>query len=75
MSPDDPVADLVNRTLSNLQAIDDLATDTSTVKPFEVTQMLNSLLSLLIVPRELGTVACIGGSTVPPHVYADGIRK
>jgi hypothetical protein len=75
MSPDDPMADLVERTLSNLRTIDDLALEhTRTVKPFEVTQMLNSLLSLLVVPRELGTVECIGRSSVPPHVHADGIR-
>jgi hypothetical protein len=76
MRPDDPVADLVTRTLSNLQMMDDLASDgTRTAKPFEVTQMLNSLLSLLVVPREFGTVEYIGRSSVPPHVYADGIRK
>lgn len=76
MNPDDPVADLVERTLSNLRTIDDVALEHArAVKPFEVTQMLNSHLSLLVVPRELGTVRCIGMSNVSPHVHADGIRK
>src|ERR1700745_4240319 len=75
MRPDDPVADLVERTLSNLQTIDEVALElTRSVKPFEVTQMVNSLLSLLVIPRELRTVECIGKSDVPPHIHADGIR-
>lgn len=76
MNPDDPVADLVNRTLSNLQTIEDLALESTWPgRSFGVTQMVNSLLCLLVVPRERGTVECIGRANVPPHVHADGIRN
>lgn len=76
MNPDDPIADLVQRTLSNLKTIDDLvAQGTATYPSFEVTQMVNSLLSLLVVPRELGTVDFVGRASSPPHIHLDGIPK
>ncbi len=76
MNPDDPIVDLVRRTLANLQTIDDLAAEsTATYEPFEVTQMVNSLLSLLVVPRELGTVDFVGRATVTPHIHSNGIRN
>ena len=76
MNPDDPVGALVERTLANLRILDELPTQSaSEVQPFEVTQMVNSLLSLLVVPRELGTVEFVGRGGHDPHVFANGIRK
>ncbi len=76
MNLNDPIADLVQRTLANLHTIDDLVAEgTATYKPFEVTQIVNSLLSLLVVPRELGTVEFVGRASVAPHIHLDGIRK
>lgn len=73
--PVDPVIDLVDRTLTNLQLIDEMSIQRSPGRrPFEVTQLVNSLLSLLVVPRELGTVDFVGKASVGPHVYPDGIR-
>lgn len=36
--------------------------------------MTNSLLSLLVVPRELGTVEFVGRDGHDPHVFANGVR-
>lgn len=75
MIPDDPVNALVERTLANLRVLDELSSQPSGVQPFEVTQLVNSLLSLLVVPRELGTVEFVGRVGHDPHVFADGIRS
>src|SRR4051812_38383811 len=76
VNPDDPVGALVERTLANLRILDELPSQlASEGQPFEVTQMVNSLLSLLVVPRELGTVEFVGRSGPDPHVFANGIRK
>jgi len=76
VNPDDPVIDLVDRTLANLRIIDELARQRSAeYQPFEVTQLVNSLLSLLVVPRELGTVEFVGRATAAPHLNTDGIRR
>ena len=75
MNPDDPVGALVERTLANLRILDELSSQPAPDEPFEVTQMVNSLLSLLVVPRELGTVEFVGSGGHDPHVFANGIRK
>lgn len=75
MNLDDPIVDLVTRTLENLELMDDLAaSSTGGRKPFEVTQLVNSLLSLLVVPRELNTVDFVGQAK-GAHIQVDGIRK
>jgi hypothetical protein len=75
VNPDDPVGALVERTLANLRILDELSSKPAPGKPFEVTQLVNSLLSLLVVPRELGTVEFVGRVGHDPHVYENGIRK
>jgi hypothetical protein len=50
----DPVLDVVSRTLANLEATD--RRRDGRAEFFEVTQLTNSLLSLVVVPHELGII-------------------
>jgi hypothetical protein len=74
MNPDDRIVDLVKRTLANLKTMDDLAANGIALELFEVTQMVNSLLSLLVVPRELGTIEFVGQSK-GAHSTPNGIAS
>lgn len=51
----DPVLDMVTRTLANLDATDRIGAEVAG-EFFEVTQLTNSLLSLVVIPHELKIV-------------------
>lgn len=55
MNPKDPVIALVDRTLANLAALESASEAADEPTLFEVTQLVNSLLSLLVIPKELKT--------------------
>lgn len=53
-NPVDPVVDLVKRTRDNLAATEQWPARDPATKFFEVTQLLNSMLGIVVVPCELG---------------------
>lgn len=72
MNPKDRVIDLVDRTLANLQALDSAGLADDLPESFEVTQLVNSLMSLLVIPKELKTIDYIVQGT-GAHVRATGL--
>jgi len=54
--PVDPVVDLVKRTRVNLAATEQWRAHDPATEFFEVTQLLNSMLGIVVVPCELGLV-------------------
>lgn len=55
-TPQDPVVHFVQRTQANLDATDKWRERHPDVEFFEVTHLVNSLLGLIVVPSEMGTI-------------------
>jgi HEPN pEK499 p136 len=65
MNIEDPIKDLARRTVKNLETLETVGSLDGGV--FEVTQLTNSLLSLIIIPQAFGTPMYLTPQNVDAH--------